>query len=142
VLSYAVAADLTEWLTPGTAHAPSEADAETDRQLLRASETVEGYVLSGYSTNADGTPHDEDVAAWLRDAACAQVEYWRVVSEEHGIGGVTTGTMSANGVSHEMPAEIGPRVLTVLDRAGLRSPIGNAFARYRTPFDLIAGRYP
>lgn len=132
--AYATAADLVEWL--GLEDAP----ADSDRILLRASEIVEFYCLSGYAANAAGDPIDEDEKQWLRDAACAQVEFWGVVSEEHSIAGVTTGSMSANGVTHDMPDEIGPRVLQILDRAGMRRPFAQA-TRYRRPLDLIGRSY-
>lgn len=134
---YATPEQLAAWLEVAADALP----AGHTRLLKRATELVEGYVLAGYSTTATGAPRDEDVAAWLADAACAQVEYWLLVSEEHGVAGVTSGTMSAGGVSHDMPGLAGPRVLAILDRAGLRSPVGNGWTRYRRPFDIIADRY-
>lgn len=150
---YATPTQLGAWLNPAadtdeakiaaaTEYAARFGDTTAERVLARATELVESRVLTGYSTNADGTPHDDDLAAWLADAACAQVEYWGIVSEEHGIAGVTSGTMSAGGVTHNMPALTGPRVLDILDRAGLRCPVGNGWNRYRRPFDIIAARYP
>lgn len=147
---YATPEQLGEWLEPGATDPAGVASTycamfrggSPERVLARATELVEGRVLTGYTCNTDGTPHDEDVAAWLADAACAQVEYWGIVSEEHGVAGVTTGTLSAGGTSHNMPGLVGPRVIDILDRAGLRSPIGNGWPRYRRPFDIIAARYP
>lgn len=132
--AYATPADLSGWLQ-------ATAPADAVRLLARASEVVEQRVLSGYNADANGNPLDDDVAAWLRDATCAQVEFWLVVSEQHGIGGVFTGTMSAGGVSHNMPREVGPRALQILDRAGLRTPVGGGCRPYRRPLDLIGRSY-
>ena len=149
---YATPEQLGAWLDPSkttdpdraavaTAYAARFGDTTAVRVIQRATELVEGYVLAGYSTNADGSPRDDDLAAWLADAACAQVEYWGLVSEQHGVAGVTTGTMSAGGITHNMPAELGPRARAVLERAGLRCPIGNSWGAYRRPLDLIGRSY-
>lgn len=147
--AYATAAQLGAWLDPtstdpeavATAYASRFGDSDPARVLLRASEVVEGAVLSGYTTDANGSPLDDDVAAWLADACCAQVEFWGVVSEQHDVAGVTTGTMSAGGVTHDMPQTVAPRALRVLDRAGLRTPWGG-WNRYRPALDAIGRVYP
>lgn len=141
--AYATRAQLAGWLLgvedPSDPRMPAEDDA--NRLLARASEDIETKVLAGYRTNSLGQPADADVAAWLADATCAQVEFMLLVSEEHTIAGVTTGTMSAGGVSHDMPQRVGPRPLAILDRAGLRRIGGYGTTRYRRPLDLIGRTY-
>lgn len=146
--AYATAEQLGSWLDPTSstpadvadAYAARFGDSTPERVLLRATEVVEGAVLSGYTVDANGAPLDDDVAAWLADACCAQVEYWGLVSEQHDVAGVTTGTMSAGGVTHDMPQTVAPRALRVLDLAGLRTPWGG-WNRYRRPLELIGRSY-
>ena len=149
--AYATPADLGTYLNPALTGAEATAagneyaasmfgDATADRVLLRATQEVESHVLTGYVATADGLPVDDDLAAWLRDAACAQVEFWGLVSEEHGIAGIG-GTLSAEGMSHMLPGRIGPRALYLLDLAGVRSPIGGHNAYHRTPLELIGRTY-
>jgi hypothetical protein len=142
VHAYVTRANLAQWLY-GTADEsdPRLGDLPTvDRLLARASELVEGRVLAAYGTDSEGRPTDPDVAAWLADAACAQVEFWNLVSEEHSIAGVRTGTLSVGGVSHNMPNLVGPRVIDILDRAGLRH-VGTGAREYRRPLNLIGRTY-
>lgn len=134
--AYATTSQLADWLGESATALPDDAL----RLLERASEVVETYCLAGYAADRDGNPADPDERAYLADAACAQVEFWGLVSEEHGIAGVTTGTMSAGGISHDMPRELAPRARAVLDRGGFLTP-GAPRPKYRTPRDLIRARY-
>lgn len=139
--AYADRAALAVWLFGAADPSEPRMPADADRLLQRASEVVEGYCLAGYATNSDGDPTDAHVADWLSDAACAQVEFWLLVSEEHSVAGVRTGTLSVGGVSHNMPNTVAPRALAVLDRAGLRIPGSFGGRQYRRPLDLIGRTY-
>lgn len=131
--AYANAADLTAWLG-------ATAPADADRLLARASAVVEERVLTGYTADADGNPVDTDLQAWLRDAACAQVEFWMLVTEQHDIAGIG-GNLSVEGMSHALPGTCAPRALRILDEAGLRSPVGGWRPYFRTPLELIGRAY-
>jgi len=134
--AYATTSQLADWLGESATALPDDAA----RLLERASETVEGYCYAGYAADRDGNPTDPDERAFLADAACAQVEFWMLVSEQHGVAGVTTGTLSAGGISHDMPGELAPRARQALDRGGFLIP-GQPRPKYRSPRDLIVARY-
>lgn len=76
-MTYAIAADLTTWLG---VPAPSDAD----RQLDRASRIVDGALFGAiYATDpATQLPTDALVIVALRDATCAQVEWWLETGDE------------------------------------------------------------
>jgi hypothetical protein len=113
--AYATAADLAEWL--GT-----EAPADAERLLRRASELLDATVYGAYAVDSlTGLPADPDAAAALRDAACAQVEFWVEVGEAHDIDGGARSQVSIGGLSLQRPGRIADRALDLLRSAGLMS---------------------
>ena len=114
--AYATVAELTEFT--GT-----QAPAQAIRLLTRASEVLDDHVITRYDVDTDGLPTDSDTAAALRDAACAQVEYWAEVGEDHDIGSLFN---RAAGLGHlslgALPPELGARPRRILAVAGLLNP--------------------
>ncbi|MFJ3867906.1 hypothetical protein [Streptomyces nigra] len=105
------------------------APAGIERLLARASEDVDSALLSAvYSTDADGMPTEADVAAALRDAVCAQVEYQQETGDTGtGAAGrwdsVSLGPVSLSGRKDAAPGpealDLAPRAHRALRRAGL-----------------------
>jgi hypothetical protein len=128
-VAYASDEDLTAWLPAGTTV------DDTDRLLTRATELVDDYVTATFTVDAETSlPTDEDVAAALRDAVCAQVEYGLGVGEEHDIEGMAGRQVSIQSLSiGALPSELAPRAARALRGAGLftsgvdTSPAGSFF---------------
>lgn len=120
--AHATAAELTDWLPSST---PEVDDAE--RLLVRASEVVDATVTVAYDVDADTTlATDETLAGALRDATCAQVEFWLEVGEEHDViglggtgggqgGGIRIGALSLS----QLPPVLAPRAQRILATGGL-----------------------
>lgn len=120
-MAYATTADLDNWL--GT---DQEAPTNAGRLLERASELVDEVVVVAYRTDDNDDPTDADVAAALRDATCAQVEWWAEVGEEADTAGeiqqVSIGSVQLGfgaGPNRLAPAVVSRRTLRVLKTAGL-----------------------
>jgi hypothetical protein len=114
--AYATSAELAEWL--GTAP-----PADAGRLLRRASELLDATVYGAYAVDAaTGLPADPDAAAALRDAACAQVEFWVEVGEAHDLDGGARSQVSVGGLSMQRPGRLADRALDLLRTAGLMSP--------------------
>ena len=117
--AYAEVDDLQVWLDQAAPDAPSEAAAE--RMLLRASELLDDNLRTAlYAVDDDGMPTDEDVIAALKEAACAQVEFWFAGDEEDDVLGplvdLTIGTVKA---TPQAPLVLAPRAARILRAAGL-----------------------
>lgn len=119
--AYADIDDLETFLDESAPDVPSEAVAT--RMLLRASELVDDYIRTAvYDVDDDGDPTDADDIAALRDATCAQVEFWFAGDEEDDVLGpfaaLTIGGVSA---TPQTPLTLAPRAARILRRAGLYS---------------------
>lgn len=120
--SYATTGDLAAYLRT----APP---ANAARVLPRATEVIDDLLHGGYwdgSDVGDGMPTDTRVAAALRKAVCAQVEWWATIGDPDGLGGsqtyndVTIGSVKlSRGQNAEEPPEIAPVALRALRAAGL-----------------------
>lgn len=108
---YATSAELTAWV--GTAVTGA------DRLLARASELMDVTVTASYSVDADGIPTNAEVAAALRDAACAQVEQWVEVGESNDIDGLAGSDISVSGYTGKRAPLLAPRAARILHAAGL-----------------------
>jgi hypothetical protein len=120
--SYATTGELAAYLRT----APP---ANAARVLPRATEVIDDLLLGGYwELTEDGMPSDTRVAAALRQAVCAQVEWWRVNGDPDGLGA----TQSWNDVAigsvklsrgqksdQQQPDEIAPVAVRALRAAGL-----------------------
>ena len=114
--AYATTAELAAWL--GT-----DAPPDSERLLSRASELLDATVYVAYAVDsATGLPADPDAAAALRDAACAQVEFWIEVGEVHDLDGGAGGQVSIGGLSMRRPGRLSGRALDLLRTAGLMNP--------------------
>lgn len=115
--AYATDAHLTAWLPIGTVV------DEPARLLARASELLDGHVLATYTVDdVTGLPTDSDVAAALRDATCAQVEFWLEVGEEHDVANMAGRQVSIGHFSIDrLPDELAARARRLLANAGLMS---------------------
>lgn len=118
--AYASEAELTAWLPAGT----SVDDAP--RLLARATEVIDGAVMAAFDVDdATDLPTDTDVAAALRDATCAQVEFWAEVGEDHDVAGMAGRRVSVGHLSVDaLPAVLAPRALRILTNAGLMRDVG------------------
>lgn len=75
-----------------TAFTGQPAPVGTDRLLARASEVIDGALFAAvYRTNSSGAALDPEVVNALRDATCAQVEFWQAGDEEDDVLGPTQG---------------------------------------------------
>lgn len=100
---------------------------DTERLLLRASELIDDYIRTAiYDVDTDGEPTDADDIAALRDATCAQVEFWRDSDEEDDIlgpvQGLILGPMQVQfgaGATRTAPLYLAPRAARILRKAGL-----------------------
>lgn len=100
-----------------------------DRLLTRASELIDDYLRTAvYDVDDDGLPTDTDVAEVLRDATCAQVEFWLASDEEDDIlgpvQGISLGGMQVEygaGPNRTLPYYLAPRAARILRNAGLYS---------------------
>lgn len=116
----------------GYAEAPTvtiDAPEDFDRLLERASELIDDYLRTAvYDVDDDGAPTDDDVIAALRDATCAQVEFWLAGDEEDDIlgpvQGFSLGGMQVQygaGPTRTLPYYLAPRAARLLRNAGLYS---------------------
>jgi len=123
--SYATVADLANWL--GT-----EPPNGSRRRLIRASGDLDALLIGAvYTVDTADLPTDATVKAALRDAACAQVEWWNVNGDPDGTGAssdyddVSIGSVKlsrrgrSSGSSSSGSGDWAPRALRVLAAAGL-----------------------
>ncbi|MCL4473559.1 MAG: hypothetical protein M1455_06420 [Actinobacteria bacterium] len=104
------------------------APADVDRLLDRATELIDNTVTSIFDIDAtDGLPTgtlvvqgiNVTVASVMRDACCAQVEFWAEVGEENDIDGLAGSQVSVLGYSGRRPPKLSPRAWRILQNAGL-----------------------
>lgn len=120
--AYAVASDAEDFMS---ADVWSVVEADADRLLLRASELLDEKVRLPFAIDVDGLPTDPDIAVALRDACCAQLEFWAEVGEEHDTGGMANRQASIGHLSlQQLPPELGPRARRILAVAGLLTASG------------------
>jgi hypothetical protein len=97
--------------------------ADLSRLLERASELIDDHCRTArYDVDDDDLPTDEGVAAALRDATCAQVEFWLAGDEEDDVLGplkaIKIGSVSAEPAE---PLVLAPRAARILRDAHLYS---------------------
>lgn len=104
-----------------TAYLGTSAPADADRLLERASELLDDKVRAAFDVDDDtDLPTDADVATALEQAACAQVEFWLEVGEEHDTAGEAhVGIAVGNLRVDSLPPEVAPRARRILRHAGL-----------------------
>jgi hypothetical protein len=110
---------------------------DASRLLIRASELLDDKVLMPFSIDDDTQlPTNTDIATALRDAACAQVEFWLEVGEEHDVDGSANKQVSIQGLNiSELPPELAPRARRILHTAGLLNQSGLSYSQARfAPF--------
>lgn len=111
--AYATSADLTGWLG-------SQAPADAERLLERASELLDSIVTASFAVDATSRlPSDPDVATALRDACCAVVEFWLEVGEANDIDGLAGTLISTGGYSGRRAPANSVRAIRILRQAGL-----------------------
>jgi hypothetical protein len=123
--SYATLGDLASYLGED----PPDGAAKL---LVRASRRVDSALIGAvYDVDDDDLPTDADVAAALRDAVCAQVEWWDEVGDTTGTGAggawsdvtigkvkLTAGTSASAGTPPGR-MRIAPSAIEILQTAGL-----------------------
>ncbi|SRR6266704_2971505 len=123
--AYATAADLATFTGVATTDQPTD-----DRQLQRATDMIDAKLSGGswYSTDSLGIPSDPAVLAGLKNATCAQVEYWRATADELGLAedfeliSIGSVTLNRGGKSTQPKARgaiLCPRAIQYLRLAGL-----------------------
>lgn len=128
---YATEADLAEFLAGSGYTAP--AGTAATRLLARASELLDDVVTRPYPVAAvTGLPTEADVAAAMSDAACAQVEFWLEVGDDHDVTGLANRQTSIGHLTLTMPPELAPRAARILRGAGMMAP---------TDVDTTAGAF-
>lgn len=87
-MSYATPADFASWnnsLIPPT---------DLQRLLDRASDLIDAALITAvYAIDSNGNPTDTNDIATLKNACCAQVEWWLITDKEFGL---PLGTASLN----------------------------------------------
>ncbi len=116
---------------------------DASRLLTRASELLDDKVRASFEVDDDtNLPTHTGVAAALRDATCAQVEFWLEVGEEHDVEGLAGRQVSIQGLSlAALPPELAPRAQRILRTAGLLNASTIATDRatgYAEFFDVTA----
>lgn len=120
--TYATLSELAAWLR---ADPPDNAE----RLLVAASRRVDSALIGAfYAVDDDGLPTDADVIAALRDAVCAQVEWWDEIGDTTGTGAggewssVSIGKVSVStggGTGGPSRRRLAPDAIEVLHTAGL-----------------------
>lgn len=95
---------------------------DAGRQLRRATQLIDEALTSAtYTVDTDGQPTDAAVVAALRDATCAQVEYWTTGDEEDDIAGPLQGVVLGGmqlqygaGSNRATPTYLAPRAWRAL----------------------------
>lgn len=127
---YATQADYETWVGADESGSTVTIPTDIDRQLARASLDVEQAVITAiYAVDTDGYPTATDVEEALRDAVCAQVEWWQSTGDELGTGGgyddIQIGSVRlarrqpSTSTAAAIPGSLAPRAVTVLSLAGL-----------------------
>lgn len=124
---YATPNDLAAWLAGA-----APADPEATRLLNRASEVIDWTLIgSVYAVDTNGMPTDTvKIIPALRDAVCAQVEYWLDNGDEIGAGtGISMykveglQVMASGKKGGAILTRIAPRAQERLQAAGLIPPL-------------------
>jgi len=112
--AYATVLELTTWLN-------GEPPSNAAWQLDRATELLDSVVTAAFDVDLiTGLPVDADVAAALRDAACAQVRFWIEVGYENDIDGLAGTDVSAvAGLTTKRAPTQSPQALRILKNANL-----------------------
>lgn len=112
---YATADDLAGWLLEGSS-VPSDAE----RLLERASQLLDSILVGCFAVDSvTKLPTDAGVAATMRDACCAVVEFWLEVGEEGDIDGLAGTPVSTGGYSGVRAPANSVRAIRILRGAGL-----------------------
>jgi phage gp36-like protein len=123
--AYAIRQELLDFVSSERkGQVPNEPEA--NRLLIRASELIDEYVSATYAVSATGTPSDSTTHDALRDACCAQVEFWLYTGEETDIEGVSGEVSIGAAVSFTIPGRLGKRAQRILHNAGLLRPTVDA----------------
>ena len=101
------------------AYLGTDAPADAERLLERASDLIDATVVTPYAVDDDGIPTDPDVAAACSKAACAIVEAWMETGEANDIDGLAGTQYALAGYSGKRAPRIPPRAKDALRCAGL-----------------------
>lgn len=112
---------MTAFATPeqlGT-YTGADAPADASRLLERATDLISNVLLTAtYAVDNDGAATEPTVIAALRDATCAQVEFWLAGDEEDDIlgpvQGLALGGMQVQlgaGENRTAPIDVAPRAV-------------------------------
>lgn len=117
---YAVTTDVVAYMSTLT---PPPADPECSRLIARACDVLDAYLVgTQYSVDADGNPTDATVIEALKNATCAQVEWWVAKGDDldtdRQYDSMTVEGATLSRAGRRAP-RIAPRALDVLRVAGL-----------------------
>lgn len=103
-MAYATTEDLEAYLGDGVT-LPGNAATLLDRASVYVDDILIGAF---YQVDGDGNPTDPDVAEALKQATCAQVQYWSETGNASGVEGADDwGTVSIGNVSLSRTARTG-----------------------------------
>lgn len=121
---YAVAADVIAYCST---LAPPPAEPEIDRLILRACDLLDAHLIgTQYDVDTNGNPTDTvTVIPALRNAVCAQVEWWLSSNDELGeldqYQSTTVEGVTLNRGANLKVLDLAPRAVNHLRVAGLRT---------------------
>ncbi len=107
-LAYAQAADYK-------AFTGQAAPTDFDRLAMRASELIDNTVTEWYQVDdVTGLPLYQTTADCMRDACCAQVEFWQEVGEKNDIDGLAGTNVKMGNYQGTRAPELAPRAVRIL----------------------------
>jgi hypothetical protein len=111
------------------AYTGQEPPADINRRLQRASDLIDERLIGAfYATDGNGNPTDANMIAALKNATCAQVEYWIETGDELGtseqfeilqIGSVVLNRGGKSAATKSRTPPLAPRAIGELRRGGL-----------------------
>lgn len=101
------------------------APPDAERLLQRATDLIDGYVFGMYEIDSvTDLPTETRVRTGLRDAVCAQVEWWQLTGDEADVlSGHTTVSMVGSLTTSGRRRRLAPRAQDYLQGAGLLQPV-------------------
>jgi hypothetical protein len=95
------------------------APADATRLLKRASAFIATFATAGFVADVDGLPTDEQPLAGLRDAVCAQIEFWIETGDEKEALAYFESVSTSGFSAKRSGVRLAPRARDALIAAGL-----------------------
>lgn len=113
------------------AYAGDAAPSDVARLLDRASDLIDSIVTVAFTVDAvTNLPTSTTLAAALKQAACAQVEFWvKEVGEGNDVDGLAGTQVTISGYMGKRAPRVAPRALDCLRKYGLIGASGGGLSR-------------